>query len=170
VLEDNMSQPDPLGPIPRRLASCIRLLLSANPSERAAAMLGVQRILQTVSTDKDIDLHAFADRIETVNGLSEAFKQEVRTQIEQARATGYAEGVQAAEAKQHNTGAFRNTDGSLEWSEVALFLQGQKHRLPERHQEFIDDMASRTVWGRELTPKQHQYLHSLFFKLGGKIT
>ena len=41
---------------------------------------------------------------------------------------------------------------------------------PHVHHEFIDDMASRTVYGREPTPRQHQYLHSLFFKLGGKIT
>jgi len=34
----------------------------------------------------------------------------------------------------------------------------------------IDNMASRTVYGREPTPKQHRYLHFLFFKLGGKIT
>jgi hypothetical protein len=26
------------------------------------------------------------------------------------------------------------------------------------------------VYGREPTPKQHQYLHSLFYKLGGRIT
>ena len=31
-------------------------------------------------------------------------------------------------------------------------------------------MASRTVQGREPSEKQHKYLHSLFFKLGGKIT
>jgi hypothetical protein len=166
-----MSDADPLGPIPRRLASCIRLLLSANDSERAAAMLGAQRILQTISKDRDIDIHAFADRIEKPSdNLSDDAKQKIRAAIEQAHADGYAEGVRAVEAKQHSTGAFRNTDGSLEWSEVALFVQRQKHRLPERHHEFIDDMASRIVWGREPTPKQHQYLHSLFFKLGGKIT
>jgi len=78
--------------------------------------------------------------------------------------------VKAAESKQHGTGAFRNTDGTLEWSEVALFLQREKHRLPDKHHEFIDDMASRTAWGREPTPRQHQYLHSLFYKLGGRIT
>ena len=60
-------------------------------------------------------------------------------------------------------------DGTLEWGEVALFVQREKHKLPRKHHEFIDDMASRSVYGREPTPKQHQYLHSLFFKLGGKI-
>ena len=49
-------------------------------------------------------------------------------------------------------------------------MQREKHRLAAHHHEFIDDMASRSVYGREPTQKQHQYLHSLFFKLGGKIT
>jgi hypothetical protein len=102
--------------------------------------------------------------------LSEDDKQKIRAEIENARAIGYAEGVKAAESKQHGTGAFRNADGKLEWTEVALFCQREKHRLPERHHEFIDDMASRTVYGREPTPNQHKYLHSLFHKLGGKIT
>ena len=55
-------------------------------------------------------------------------------------------------------------------NEGELFVQREKHRLAARHHEFIEDMASRTVYGREPTPKQHQYLHSLFYKLGGKIT
>ena len=54
--------------------------------------------------------------------------------------------------------------------EVALYVQRERHRLPDRHHEFINDMASRTAYGREPTPKQHQYLHSLFLKLGGKFT
>jgi hypothetical protein len=102
--------------------------------------------------------------------LSDATREKVRIEVEQAFNEGYAEGVRTAESKQHGTGAFRNTDGALEWSEVALFVQREKHRLAARHSEFIDDMASRTVYGREPTPKQHQYLHSLFYKLGGKIT
>src|SRR5262249_4858637 len=112
-----------------------------------------------------------ADHIENGGGgLSEADKQKIRTEIENARAIGYEEGVRAAESQQHGTGAFRTTDGKLEWTEVALYCQRQKHRLPDKHHEFIDDMASRTVYGREPTPKQHQYLHSLFYKLGGRIT
>jgi len=149
----SVPNPDQLGSVSRRLASCIRMLLSPNDSERAA------------------DIHALADRIEKSNGgLSDADKQRIRAEIENARAVGYAEGVQAAEARQHGTGAFRNTDGTLEWTEVALFVQRQKHRLDIKHHEFIDDMASRTVYGREPTPRQHQYLHSLFYKLGGKVT
>jgi hypothetical protein len=171
VLEVSVSAPDPLGPIPKKLASCIRMLLSASDSERTAAILGVQRILQTISKDKGVDVHALADRVEKVNGsLTSADKQKIQSAIDNAHAVGYAEGVRAAESKQHGTGAFRNTDGKLEWTEVALFVQREKHRLPARNHEFIDKMAARTVYGHEPTPNMHKYLHSLFYQLGGKIT
>ena len=127
-------------------------------------MRAMQRMLESYGAD----IHALADHIEN-GGLTETDKQKIRNEIESAHALGYAEGVKATEARQHGTGEFRNTDGQLEWTEVALFLQREKRRLPDRHHEFIDDMASRTVYGREPTPKQHKYLHSLFFKLGGKI-
>src|SRR5262245_25651908 len=92
-----------------------------------------------------------ADHIENGGGLSEDDKRKIGAAIKQARIEGYAEGVKAAESKQHSTGAFRNTDGSLEWTEVALYCQRQKHRLDARHHEFIDDMAARTAFGREPT-------------------
>jgi hypothetical protein len=151
-----------------KLAKPIRLLASDSRGEAFAALCAIARLLQAYGQS----FHTLADHVENANGsgLSDADKQKIRSEIENAHATGYAEGVKAAESKQHGTGAFRNTDGTLEWTEVALYAQREKHRLPERHHEFIDDMASRTVYGREPTPKQHQYLHFLFFKLGGKIT
>ena len=79
-------------------------------------------------------------------------------------------GVQDAENKQHGANDFRTTDGKPEWNDVALFLQRNKIRLDVKHHKFVDDMASRTVWGREPTERQHKYLHSFFFMLGGKIT
>jgi hypothetical protein len=156
--------------LPRELAAKlgkpIRLLASDSQGEAFAALCAIARLLES----HGYTFHALADHIENGHGLTEADKQKIRTEIENARALGYAQGVKAAESKQHGTGAFRNTDGTLEWSEVALFVQREKQRLPVKHHEFIDDMASRTVFGREPTPKQHQYLHSLFYKLGGKIT
>src|SRR5215813_11175055 len=151
-----------------KLGKPIRLLMSDSQGEALAALCAIARLLET----HDRTFHALADHVENANGsgLSEDDKKKIKSEIENARAIGYAEGVAAAEAKQHGTGAFRNTDGAIEWTEVALFLQREKHRLPDKHHEFIDDMASRTVYGREPTPKQHQYLHSLFYKLGGKIT
>jgi hypothetical protein len=150
-----------------KLGKPIRLLASGSQGEAFAALCAIARLLEAYR----LTFHELADHVENGGGgLSEADKQKISAAIENARAIGYAEGVAAAEAKQHGTGAFRNTDGTLEWIEVARYCQRQKHRLPERHHEFINDMASRTAYGREPTMKQHQYLHSLFFKLGGKIT
>ena len=151
-----------------KLGKPIRLLASNSQGEAFAALCAIARLLES----HGYSFHTLADHVENANGsgLSDADKQRIRSEIENAHAIGYAEGVKAAESKQHGTGAFRNTDGTLEWTEVARYCQRQKHRLPEKHHEFIDDMASRTVYGREPTPRQHQYLHSLFYKLGGKIT
>jgi hypothetical protein len=161
-----MSTPDPLASFAHKLAACIRMLSSSQSGDVANAIAGIQRLLQT-----KFDVHTIADRIEKANGgLNDADKQKICAEIERARTEGYAEGVRAAESKQHGTGAFRNTDGTLEWTEVALYVQRQKHKLPAKHHEFVDDMAARTVYGREPTPNQHKYLHSLFYKLGGKIT
>ena len=158
--------------LPRELAAKlgkpIRLLASTSQGEAFAALCAIARLLES----QGYTFHTLAEHVENANGssLSEDDKKKIRSEIENARALGYAEGVNAAEARQHGTGAFRNTDGALEWTEVALYCQREKHRLPDKHHESIDDMASRTVWGREPTPKQHQYLHSLFFKLGGELT
>ena len=150
-----------------KLGDVIRLLASNSQGEAFAALCAIARLLEAHRAS----FHDLAAHVENGGGgLSEDDKKKIRSEIENARAVGYAEGVKAMEAKQHGTGAFRNTDGTLEWSEVALFLQREKHRLPDKHHEFIDNMASRTVYGREPTPKQHRYLHFLFFKLGGKIT
>src|SRR5262245_1440028 len=149
-----------------RLGDVIRRLASNSQGEAFAALCAIARLLESYGQS----FHTLAEHIENGGGLSEEAKQKIGAAIEQARIEGYAEGVKAAESKQHGTGAFCNTDGTLEWSEVALYVQREKHRLPEKHHEFVDDMASRTAWGREPTPKQHQYLHSLFYKLGGKIT
>src|SRR5262245_56653884 len=151
-----------------RLGDIICRLTSTSEGEIIATVLALQRLLEA----HGVDIHALVEHLEIGGGysLSDATKEKVRAENEQAFNDGYAEGVRAAESKQQGTGAFRNTDGTLEWSEVALFVQRQKHRLPARHHEFIADMASRTVYGREPTPKQHQYLHSLFYKLGGAIT
>ena len=78
--------------------------------------------------------------------------------------------MRAAESKYHGVSDFHGIDGKPSWEDVALFCQREKHRVDARHHEFIDDMASRSAWGREPTEKQHKYLHSLFFKLGAKIT
>ena len=151
-----------------RLGDVICRLASTSDGEMVATVLALQRLREA----HGVGFRALIEHLENGGGdsLSDTAKEKVRTEIEQAFNDGYAQGVQAAESKQHGTVAFRKTDGTLEWSDVALFVQRPKHRLPAQHHEFVDDMASRTLYGREPTPKQHQYLHSLFYKLGGKLT
>src|SRR5215813_8353525 len=145
--------------LPRELAAKlgkpIRLLASNSRGEAFAALCAIARLLES----HGYTFHTLADHVENANGggLSEDDKKKIRSEIENARAIGYAEGVKAAEAKQHGAGAFRNTDGKLDWTEVALYCQRQKRRLPSKHHEFVDDMAARTVYGREPTSNQHKY-------------
>ena len=113
-----------------KLATLIRLLSSDRDGEVIATVRALVRTLNSAGSD----IHALAEHIEKANGgLTDADKKKIRTEIENARALGYVEGVKAAEAKQHGTGAFRNTDGQIEWTEVALFVQREKHRLPAKH-------------------------------------
>jgi hypothetical protein len=93
-----------------RLGNVIRRLSSDSDGEIIAAMHVILRLLQSCGGD----IHALANHVENGGGLTDADKQKIRVEIENARAIGYAEGVKAAEAKQHGTGAFRNTDGQLE--------------------------------------------------------
>jgi hypothetical protein len=60
-------------------------------------------------------------------------------------------------------------DDTLDWTEIALFVQREKDRLDPKHYEFIVDMAKHADHGREPTQAQHKYLHNLFMRLGGKI-
>ena len=154
-----------------KLGKPIRLLASGSQGEAFAALCAIARLLEAYR----LTFHELADHVENGGGgLSEADKQKISAAIESARIEGYAEGVKAAESKQHGTGAFRNTDGTLDWREVALFIQRKKHKiskLTDWDNEFIDDMASRTARPNyEPSVKQHQQLHRLFYKFGGKIT
>jgi hypothetical protein len=112
-----------------------------------------------------VSFHELAEHIEKPNGnaVTEA-------DLKRIYDAGYTQGVQDAENRHHGAEDFLSADGKPTWEGVALFLQRNKNRLDNRHHEFIDDMASRTVWGREPSERQHKYMHSLFHKLGGKIT
>jgi hypothetical protein len=145
-----------------RIAQFVRATISDRDGEVAAAAQFLVKALKAASSDS---IHALADRIEKPNGNG-IDKAEMKKLYD----AGYAAGVQAAEAKHHGAADFLDEDGKPTWEAVALFLQREKRRLAEKHHEFVDDMAGRTAWGHEPTERQHKYLHSLFFKLGGKIT
>jgi hypothetical protein len=151
--------PDPIVDILRKLVACIRLLSSDKEFEVEGAMSGIQRLLKGTDTNTT---RALADRIES-GGLTEDYKQQVRNTVSNARATAYAEGVRAAEAR------FR-PDGQLTFTEVALYVQRQIRRFPPDKHEFINKMALYAVQEFEPSPKQGKFLFDLFVQyLGGRI-
>ena len=147
--------------IAKRVADLVRRLASPHDGEVIATVRALRRVLEA----SGLDIHAVAAPLEAPNG-----KHIPEEEMRRLYAAGYAAGVQAAENRQHGSDDFRGTDGKPTWEAVALFLQRNKHRLDPKHHEFIDKVASQTVWGDEPTERMHKYLHSLFFKLGGKIT
>jgi hypothetical protein len=143
----------------QKLGTFIRLLASEQDGEALAAARAIVRTLKSTGAD----IHALAERIENANGgkLSDA---EMRKLYD----AGYQDGMRAVENKQHGTGDFHNADGLPAWNKIALFCQQNNDRLRLNEREFVNDMASRTVW-REPTEKQAKWLRSIFFRLGGKL-
>jgi hypothetical protein len=160
LLVMNAPARDPFDDFVRKLVACIRLLATDKPFEREGALSGVERLLKGADTNMT---NALADHIKN-GGLTEAYKQQVRNAVDNARAAAYADGVKAAEAR------FR-PDGQLTFSEVALFVERNINRLPPDKHEFIHKMALYARQDYEPTPKQGKYLFDLFVQyLGGRIT
>ena len=139
----------------QRIAMTIRLLASERDGEIIAAVHALKRTLASAGTD----LNGLAHGIEN---LGKGVSNEEWKKI-------WDMAVQHTENRLHGADDFIDSTGKPTWEAVALFCQRNKQRLDTRHHQFIDDMASRTVWGHEPTEKQHKYLFALFLKLGGKI-
>jgi hypothetical protein len=160
LLVMNAPARNPFDDFARKLVACIRLLSSDKEFEREGALSGVQRLLKGAPINMT---NALADHIEG-GGLTEAYKRQVRDAVDSARATAYADGVKAAEAR------FR-PDGQLTFSEVALFVERNINRLPPDKHEFIHKMAIYARQDYEPTPKQGKFLFDLFVQyLGGRIS
>ena len=155
-----------------RVVKIIVMLSSPNEGDLVAAGRALQRTLASTGAD----IHALAAYLKGGRGLSEEDKQQIRAQIADEIANAYAEGVRDGEARAHGPGDFHNVDGSIDWRDVALFVEREQRRLPPRtlqkSTDFVADMATRarSPHSREPTQRQHEWLHDLFFKLGGKIT
>ena len=74
-------------------------------------------------------------------------------------------GMRAVEDKQ---GDFHNVDGTPSWHEIARFCQSNSGHLRGNEREFVNDMASSTVW-REPTERQAKWLRSILYRLGGRL-
>jgi hypothetical protein len=142
-----------------KLAAIIRMLSSDKDGDVLNAGRALDRTLKSVGCD----IHDLAEVIAHANGgkLSEA-------EMKKLYNAGYEAGVKAVEGRQYSSGDFHNVDGLPDWHEIARFCQQNSVRLRENERQFVDDMASRTVW-RQPTPKQEKWLRSIFYRLGGKI-
>jgi hypothetical protein len=143
-----------------RLGDVIRHLTSNDDKELLATVYAMRRVLVSVGAD----IHTLAEHLEKSNGSLS------KDEMQKLYDAGYAAGVEAAENKHHGVHDFHSAGGKPPWEAVALFLQRNKSHLAAKHHQFVDDMASKTVWGHEPSLGQHKYMHSLFYKLGGKLT
>ena len=133
----------------------IRLLASDRDGEIIAAVCALKRVLESAGTD----LNGLAHGIEN---LGKGVPNEERKKIWDAA-------VQHTENRLHGADDFIDSTGKPTWQSVALYCQRNKHRLAPKHHEFIDKVASQTVYDREPTERMHKYLFSLFLLLGGKF-
>jgi hypothetical protein len=140
-----------------RIADVIRLLASDKDGDVIAAACALKRVLASAGTD----IHGLAHGIENLGKNAEVSKEQMKQIWEAA--------VQHTENRLHGADDFISADGKPTWQSVALFCQRNKHRLRPQTHEFVDKMASQTVWDQEPTEKQHKYLFALFLQLGGKI-
>jgi len=140
-----------------RIADVIRLLASDKDGDVIAAACALKRVLASAGTD----IHGLAHGIENLGKNAEVSKEQMKQIWEAA--------VQHTENRLHGADDFISADGKPTWQSVALFCQRNKHRLRPQTHEFVDKMASQTVYGREPTENQHKYLFALFLQLGGKI-
>ena len=140
-----------------KIADRVRMLASDKPGEVVAAANALKLILASAGTD----MNGLAHAIENLGKNTEVSKDQMKKIWDAA--------VQHTENRLHGADEFRSTDGKPTWQSVALFCQRNKHRLRPQTHEFVDKMASQTVYGREPTENQHKYLFALFLQLGGKI-
>jgi hypothetical protein len=147
-----------------KLCKIFLVMSSPNSGDKLAAIHALDRALAT----NGVDYHVLVARMRKP-WLSDGAKEQFKREIANARAVGRAEGVREVEAKQYGIDDFRNADGSPDWRAIALYVQREKLRLPDRQHKFVDDMAADVPFNRVPSPKQLQYLQSLLLKLGGKI-
>ena len=145
----------------QRVAMTIRLLASDKDGEIIAAVCALKRVLESAGTD----INGLANGIENL-GKAEKKAAEM---LAQERKKIWDTAVQHTENRLHGADEFIDSSGKPSWQSVALYCQRNKHRLNVKHHNFIDKVASQTVYDREPTERMHKYLFSLFLQLGGKI-
>jgi hypothetical protein len=138
-----------------------KLLLVMLSSTHSGEVIAAREALQKNLKENGTDIHALVDR---TGGISE---EDMKLLFD----AGYKKGCADTESKQVVSSVyFNNIDGSPNWEEMAKFCQQRNDKLTkENERKFVADVASQAVWGREFTPRQKNWLLSIFYKLGGKL-
>jgi hypothetical protein len=120
------------------------------------------RMLQLFIPGTGLTFNDIATMVENCNGEIEQYKYSDND------AKGFFDlGVQKGQERAHESGTDFWPGGVPQWGKIALWCQERSARLRPNEQQFIDDMAGQTQF-RGPTPKQAQWLISIFLKLGGK--
>lgn len=151
-------------PVAKRVAKLFRLLASDFDGEVLSA---VRRMKQQL-TAEGLSFNDIATVIENANGEIEEKKYsdaDAKIIFERGKQKGREE--EARNRPQDHPRDFYDEDGQPRWNAIAMFCQGNHQRLRPNEQEFVDDMAGKTMW-REPTEKQAKWLLSIFIRLGGR--
>jgi len=149
-------------PIAKRIAKLFRMLSSDYDGE----VLAAARRMKQQLVGEGLSFNDIATVIENCNGEIEERKYS-DSDAELIFAKGVEKGRKEEANRKDLPPAFYDADGQPRWSAVALFCQQHHRRLRPKEQEFIDDMAGKTMW-REPTEKQGKWLLSIFIRLGGR--
>jgi hypothetical protein len=151
-------------PIAKRIAKLFRLLASDFDGEVLSAL---RRMKQQLANE-GLSFNDIAIVIENANGAIEERKYsdaDAKIIFERGKQKGREE--EARSRPQDQPPDFYDGDGQPRWNAIATFCQKHHPRLRPNEQEFIDDMAGKTMW-REPTEKQGKWLLSIFIRLGGR--
>ena len=149
-------------PIAKRIAKLFRMLSSDYDGE----VLAAARRMKQQLVGEGLSFNDIATVIENCNGEIEERKYS-DSDAELIFAKGVEKGRKEEANKRDLPPAFYDADGQPRWNAVALFCQQHHQRLGQKEQQFIDDMAGKTMW-REPTEKQGKWLLSIFIRLGGR--
>jgi hypothetical protein len=155
-----------MGALEKKIAGLVRRLATPFDGEKLATLNAIERVLASHGTD----FNGLANGVEKFGDAAVNGGSLNQAEAERIWDAAYVRGCEDTERKAFGLDDFRSADGKPPWDAVALYVQQNKQRLAAKHHEFIDDMAARSVWGREPTRKQHKYLFSLFHQIGGRMT
>jgi hypothetical protein len=150
-------------PVAKRIAQIFLMLSSDQEGEQLAAVVAMKRLFKS----EGLSFFDIATVIESCNGEIEEKKYSDKD-AEIIFKRGMEKGIEQGRAAEAAPPEFYDTDGRPRWNAIALFCQKEIARLYKQNErEFVADMAGYTLY-RQPSPKQEQWLMSIFVKLGGR--